>query len=122
MHASVRQRFDSLVADELRSADALRADLDRYLDELAAAFTTDGAVFNYDLARAIGAGCHELLERFEQLPEDQRRAVQAAVVYFIEQDDDHGDLDSVLGFDDDAELFNDVAASLGRYDLVVSLA
>ena len=51
--------------------------------------------------------------------EDTRRLVQAAVRYFILDDDGEHDLESVCGLDDDAEVCNVVARALGRDELVV---
>lgn len=47
-------------------------------------------------------------------PEPTRRLIQAAVRYFVIEDDADGDLDSILGLDDDAEVVNAVLRHLGH--------
>jgi hypothetical protein len=42
--------------------------------------------------------------------------VQAAVRYFLIEDDADGDLDSILGLDDDADVMNAVLRHLGYDD------
>lgn len=47
-------------------------------------------------------------------PEERRRWVQAAIRYFVIEEDADGDLDSILGLDDDAEVINAVLRHLGH--------
>jgi hypothetical protein len=49
---------------------------------------------------------------------DQRRLVQLAVLYFIDDDDAECDTTSPIGFDDDAEVIALVAKELGREDVL----
>jgi hypothetical protein len=43
------------------------------------------------------------------------------VRYFVLNEDAEGDMDSLVGFDDDALVFNAVVEELGHADLVVDL-
>lgn len=71
------------------------------------------------LAHRLVEVCHALLdEAASQGTDDPRRLVQAAVRYFVEDDDSEHDLTSVVGLVDDAEVCNAVARALGRGDLV----
>ncbi len=49
-------------------------------------------------------------------PESTRRLIQGAVRYFVLEDDADGDLDSILGLDDDTQVMNAVMDKLGRAD------
>ncbi|MBT9585036.1 hypothetical protein IV102_16960 [bacterium] len=75
------------------------------------------------LAKALSWGLSELLQgQTEHTPEEHRRLIQAAVQYYVENDDDDHDLESPTGLDDDAEVFVAVAAALDRQDLVDEVA
>ena len=54
-------------------------------------------------------------------PEATRQVIQAAVRYFVIEDDADSDLDSILGLDDDAEVVNAVLRHLGHDDWVVDV-
>ncbi len=67
------------------------------------------------LARELVATTQRLLGTLDETtPERTRRLVQAAVRYLVVEDDADGDLDSILGLDDDAEVLNAVLVQLGR--------
>lgn len=68
------------------------------------------------LAKGIAAGLLTLIETAEDahLPH-----VQAGVAYFSSVDDVTPDLESIAGFDDDAEVFNAICEHLGRGELEV---
>lgn len=48
---------------------------------------------------------------------DQQRLVVGAARYFVSQDDEYPDTDTILGLDDDVSVFNHVIEQLGRSDL-----
>jgi len=73
-----------------------------------------------ELATALEAASLALLDRFDQLTTQQTTLAQAAIQYFVLQDDAENDL-SVIGLDDDAAVFNAVVRHLGFSDLVVEL-
>jgi len=116
----VRLQFEAHRTFEFESSEALRKAVDEYLASLEEAFVGD-AVFNLELAQEIANGCRALLDDFDDFEEGARRDVQAAVTYFVDAEDDAGDLDSVMGFDDDARVFNMVARAVGREELVLDL-
>jgi len=107
-----------LLAEDPRPADWLRQQLRTHL-----ATVRDAAEINPHLeprlALRLVQVCEALLdEAASQGTEEARRLVQAAVRYFIEDDDGEHDLTSVVGLIDDAEICNAVARALGRGDLV----
>ncbi|MEZ4323146.1 MAG: hypothetical protein R3F61_37110 [Myxococcota bacterium] len=73
-----------------------------------------------ELAENIGKGCLALLD-LEPLPEASERLIMAACVYYVEDDDESGDFDEILGFEDDALVFNEVARQLGHAELVIKV-
>ena len=54
------------------------------------------------LAQSIADDCHRLIDTLGAAPtEEHRRVVQAAVLYFVMDEDAEGDTTSLIGFDDD---------------------
>ena len=78
---------------------------------------------NADLetAQAIGRTLISLLGAGLPLDDPQRALVRGAVEYFLMVDDASGDLDDVLGFDDDARVLNSVLDRIGQPQLKVDL-
>ncbi len=74
------------------------------------------------LGKELAEASEQLLHRFaDETNEDARLLIQAAVRYFVLNEDAEGDMDSLVGFDDDAEVFNVVVEELGHGDLAVSI-
>lgn len=113
--------LEALVREPVLPRADLLAELTAYqtsLPELAAAHP----MMDLDLAQRIGAACERLMSLHDDTaPLDQRRLIQAAVRYFIEDEDAAGDLESYMGFDDDAEVVNAVATHLGHPDWRIEL-
>lgn len=95
----------------------LRRMLDTYLRQLRDA-SGENEFLDTDLARRLADG---LLSMLEQADDDRLAHVQAAVRYFVETEDVEHDLQSMLGFDDDAQVFNAVCRHLGRPEWEVTL-
>lgn len=73
-----------------------------------------------DLADHIADACLELLDGVTKgAPQVERRLVQVAIRYFVEEEDADDDMASIFGFDDDAAVLNAVLNYLGREDLSV---
>ncbi len=81
----------------------------------------EGAFIDLPLAQKIGGVLDQLLEAPADAGLDQHRALQLAVLYFEQEDDAEPDVDSVLGFEDDAHVVNAVLRFLGRDDLLIDL-
>ncbi len=78
---------------------------------------------NADLetAQAIGRSLITLLGAGLTFDEAQRALIRGAVEYFLMVDDASGDLNDVLGFDDDARVLNSVLDRIGHPQLKVEL-
>lgn len=111
---AVLVRLEALPA---RSQQELGDSLDRFERALAA-----GAHHPFADARLAGrmaAGCRQLLGSDDNHTPERLRRVQVAIDYLALAEDAEPDRDSLLGFDDDAEVFDAIARSLGREDLTV---
>ena len=94
----------------------LRGELEAYLTSLELLADTE-EFLDLRTARILAKQCAALLSRkFESKQEHQ--LVQAAVRYFIEDDDAEGDTTSIIGFDDDAEVIAAVARELNRAEVL----
>ncbi|MBJ95981.1 MAG: hypothetical protein CMP23_16075 [Rickettsiales bacterium] len=101
--------------------DALRDALEAYVRLVKATVLSNERV-NQDAARALARGLALLLkEEHDGLGGFDQRLLQAAVFYFVEDDDGDADFDSEDGFDDDIEVFNAVAERFGRGELAIDL-
>ncbi len=100
----------------------LRAQVAQHLAHLAlSASNPKTPHIDLSLARKICDGCLTLLAGFDRRTRTERRSIQAACAYFIDEDDAIHDTLSVVGLEDDAEVLNYVATLLGRRDLVIDL-
>ena len=92
-----------------------------YTDEIARVANRRGDL-DINLADCIARCCLTLLnEQWDDEGDHRKRLIQAACYYFVENDDDDVDLQSVYGFDDDAELLNVILEHLDRPDLVIQI-
>jgi hypothetical protein len=120
--------FDRLYDAPLVPAAELRAELRAYATRMS---TTAAAneLLDATLCEAITRCCEGLLDMLDPLDQhDQRRAdeatrrlVQAAVRYFVVEEDVEPDRETLWGLDDDAVVCGAVAHHLGREDLVDGL-
>ena len=103
--------------DPIASIDLLEDRVALYAKELESS-AEDGRVFDLDQGLTLARQCEALLSIAEELDEESRRLVQAATLYLCVADDADGDMDSLIGFDDDAALIEAVAVAIGRADLL----
>lgn len=108
--------FDQLHDAPLASVDELRKELREYIARIGWA-TKDNELLDMTQAEAIARCCEGLLELAEGADEATRRLVQAAVRYFVAEEDVEPDRESMWGLDDDAAVCSAVAVHLGRKDL-----
>jgi hypothetical protein len=95
--------------------------IDDYADEIARAAERRGDL-DVNLADCIHRCCLTLLsEQWDSDGDHRKRLIQAACYYFVESDDEDGDLQSVYGFDEDAELLNVILEHLDRPDLAIHI-
>ncbi len=116
-----------LLAEDPIPVDRLRADLAAHLGSLTA-HSARHEFIDLETATLLNSVCHRLLDRLADggsvdrpQTEDHRRMVQAAVRYFLLDDDAESDLHSPIGFDDDAQVVRAVAAAVGAGDLTDGL-
>lgn len=107
--------YGSCLSAELRPAEALRGEVDRYLGMLREKASVD-AFLDLATAEKVGAGCMRLIDLVEASgSEAAHHAVQAAVTYFELEDDAESD-GSVIGFDDDLQVVAATFEALGWSD------
>jgi len=105
----------------LASKPALETLIDEYADDIEQAASNRGDL-DVNLADCIARSCKTLLnEEWDRADDPAKRLIQAACHYFVESDDQDGDLGSVYGFDDDAEVLNEILELLNRTDLIVQI-
>ncbi len=71
------------------------------------------------MAEKVGAAFEAVLTSTDGFAADERALMRGAVEYFLMAEDASGDLDDVMGFDDDARILNSVLERVGRKDLEV---
>lgn len=99
-----RQELRRLVAAHLVRLETLARGVD-YLD--------------VELAAEVANRCHRLIDTIAPpVSEDHRRLVQAAVLYFVLDEDVEGDTTSLIGLDDDrlvvAAVFDELGARINQ--------
>ena len=73
-------------------------------------------------AACIPRCCSILLnEEWDKAEDCGKRLIQAARRFFVESDEQDGDLEPVDGFDDHAELVSEIPALLYRPDLAIQI-
>lgn len=86
----------------LHDAAELSRQVDEYLIQIRA--LDDDSCVDVALAERLGESCRTLLAQDHPQGTPEWSAVQAAVRYFLEEDDVDADLESATGFEDDAEV------------------
>ena len=105
--------WDKLLAEDLAPIHELFSEVAVYRKAIEQARRNDNV--DHTVAIALADVSLKLLQTITpKTPETSRRLIQAAVRYFVLEDDIDGDMDSVLGFDDDAEVMNAVTIHLGH--------
>jgi hypothetical protein len=93
-----------------------------YQQAIAQRSTVRNANVDPTLGNDLADASMKLLTTIKEDTEPARRkAIQAAVRYFVIEDDADSDLDSILGLDDDAEVLNAVLKHLGHNDWLVDI-
>lgn len=110
-----RPSFEKYMNEPLKSRELLRDTVDERLEKVREAATK---IHFMDVTTAdfVGDGLKHLVT---DAPDDLLSHVQAAVLYFISDDDLTSDYEPVVGFDDDAKVFNAVCKLMDRSELLV---
>lgn len=102
------------LSEPLVSTDLLQDQVQMYYKQLEA-MADDGDVLDLESVTDITVRCERLLDEVEDdMPEEHRRLIQAAVLYFVNVEDSDTDVESLIGFDDDAAVVEAVAVAIGR--------
>jgi uncharacterized membrane protein YkvA (DUF1232 family) len=112
---AARPLWTQLVAEDLKPVHELFADVRTYQKALAQRSEWRDDDVDPALANGLAEATIKLLGTLgDETPERTRRMVQAAVRYFVIEHDADGDMDSILGLDDDADVVNAVLRALGH--------
>ena len=117
----LRRSIEGLLKRPVATREHMLAELDAYTQRIddSARRRPD---LDINLAEAILQACRTLLHQYwSDLSGDQRRLVQVTCDYYVDTEDEAGDLESVAGFDDDAEVLNLMLDALRRPELKVSV-
>ena len=120
MPSEARALVKTLLDEPLLPIPQLRKELHDHVVTIQQA-AAKNEFLDVSLALRLSEVSTALIEEGQQHDEQTQRLVQAAVRYFILEDDGEHDLESVCGLDDDAEVCNVVARALGRDDLLVEV-
>ncbi len=120
--ASTVELFAQLQQEDLLPVPTLRAGVEAYRQNIATQ-ASRGVPANAQLGDAIALALTRLIDRINDLTEAPAlRLIQAAVRYFIIQDEGYGsDFASMQGLEDDARVVNAVLRYYGRDDLCVDV-
>jgi uncharacterized membrane protein YkvA (DUF1232 family) len=114
----VRTHLQNLLDEALVPADELFGQVDDHLARIEQHAAQDGFV-DVELARTLTKRCRRLLESCaNKALKDHGHLVQAAVRYFVLDEDGDSDIASIIGFDDDALVIELVAREIGREDVL----
>ncbi len=112
---AARPLWTTLLGEELRPVHQLFKEVRDYQQTIKQRSQWKDSDVDPTLANSLAEACLRLLGTLnDSSPESTRQLVQAAVRYFVIEDDADGDLDSILGLDDDAEVVNAVLSKLGH--------
>ena len=119
---AAKELWGNLVAEDLRPVHELFKEVREYQQALAKRSQWHDDDVDPALARGLAEASLRLLGTLsDDTPETTRHLIQAAVRYFVIEDDADSDLDSILGLDDDAEVVNAVLRHLGRESWLVQV-
>lgn len=97
------------------------AELTRVYFKQLEALAEDGEEIDLDQVIELAVRCERLLDVLDDsMPEDHQRLIQAAVRYFVDNEDAHGDLDMLNGINDDGSVIEAVALTLGMPHVLAS--
>ena len=108
-----RETYQRLLKEKAATRHQLGSRVKAYIALIERA-ATNSPLLDLRTARTLG---ESLLDLVDLCPEEYLRHLQAAIAYFLHSDDAEHDFDSVVGFEDDVEVYNAVCHHIGRADL-----
>ncbi len=121
LRGEIRAILRSLLDYPACTQQELLDDIDKYITRVRDESTRREFV-DVQLAERLGTTARGLVSLLgPNTSEEHAKLIRAAVRYFFLETDAESDLNSVVGFDDDADVLNAVARFLGRNDLVVEV-
>ncbi|MDH4276630.1 MAG: hypothetical protein OEZ14_13820 [Acidimicrobiia bacterium] len=119
LHPDEQRRFRRLCIDtSAEELEQLTEVVGIHLDHVR---TNAGPSTDVETAVLVAEAATKLLAFSRDFDRRDRALVRGAIEYFILNDDASDDLEDVLGFDDDARVFNSVLHRIGRAELKVRL-
>ena len=119
--AEARQPFAELLSLVKQGSEPNHEELAQHVGMLRAA-SAEHEFLDLALLETLSEGHAELLDATERLRGEPRAVALAAVAYFLLTDDGDSDLESVVGLEDDAQVFTAVVRYLGLPIKPVSLS
>ena len=117
--AALPARVSTIVCRLFREALVSPLELRRMVSDYLVSIEVLARELDYlDMRRVnhIATICHRLVDTLERpVEQDHQRLAQAAVRYFVIQDDAESDTESLIGFDDDCLVAITVARELGLH-------
>lgn len=93
----------------------------QYTESLRNMAKSNGLI-NLPLVEAIYRSIQQLVTRWHQIPSTDQNWCKGAIAYYFLKEDEESDLDSYIGFEDDAEVINSACQHLGFTDLLIRVA
>lgn len=118
--AEARRLWGELQEEPLKDADALRADVLDYAKVIRER-ASEREFCDTSTAGKLVEVALDLLDLMAAMSHEERRWCQAAIRYFVIEQDGEEDFSSVTGFDDDAEVMNAVLRRIGRTDWIIAI-
>ncbi len=113
--------WQHLLAEDLVPVDQLRAEVAEYEKHIAEQARSREFLDTSTAGQLAKVSLKLLGTVTADTSPDDRLLIQAAIRYFVLEEDAEGDLESVTGFDDDVEVMNAVLRHLGNDAWVISL-
>lgn len=93
---------------------------EKHVKEAEKAFQTKPIV-DYETAQKLSGTFAAVKDEWNDISEDAKKCLKAAMYYYALDDDDDPDLESMLGFDDDVEIANACLKAAGKDHLIIDM-
>lgn len=93
----------------------------RLIEHLAKVQAVDYEFAQVELAECLATNLAAAIDDADDLDDDARATLGAAIAYFVSSKDAESDLRSPIGLEDDAFVVNEAFALIGRSDLAIDV-